>query len=311
METLGGNWRGLPDARRAGGIDPVAFGYRRPGLFYGLSTVLSWGLWLAAAYLSHLPQQGPEVQGATAALGLAGLAAPVGVAAWLVRGRPELWMDVRRRLLWPRGVSRLHLACAFGLLLASILAATALSLLFGYSADQFQLRGGFSFTSGLLPVWSVLVLAPILEELAWHGYGTDALLTRFNLFTASLLFTVFWTFWHVPLALIQGYYQSEVVAEGWLATLNFPLSMVPFVLLMNWLYCRTGRSIGVAVIFHLSAGFVNEILRTHPDTKVIQTALLLPLTAVVVWRNRELFFGGRPGAGGVPVAQLPHEARST
>jgi len=45
---------------------------------------------------------------------------------------------------------------------------------------------------------------------------------------------------------------------------------------------------------------VNEIFRTHPDTKVIQTALLLPLTAVVVWRNRDLFFAGPcPGAGAV------------
>ena len=92
-----------------------------------------------------------------------------------------------------------------------------------------------------------------------------------RLFTASLVFTVIWTLWHLPLSLINGYYHSEVVETGWLHTLNFPLSMIAFVLIMNWLYFRTGRSILITVVFHATANVVNEIFMTHEDAKIIQT----------------------------------------
>ena len=288
----------------------AVLGYDRPWLFYGLATAIPWVLWSVAGYLSHLPVQSNPVRLATAAAELAGLAAPAIVAAALVYGNPRLRADIRGRLLWGRGVRKRYIACAFLLLLASILVAQAISVLLGYSVEQFRLRHGFSFSSGLVPVWVVLLVAPVLEELAWHGYGTDALVNRMRLFTASMLFMVIWTVWHVPLSFIKGYYQSEVVESGWVNTLNFPLSMIGFVLLMNWLYYRAGRSIGVAIVFHISAGFVNEIFMTDPHSKLIQTGLLLALSAVVVVRNRELFFA-RPQRRCAPephaVAQWAHE----
>lgn len=277
-------------AQHAAGDAPVVNHYNRPVAFYAASVGVSWVTWFIAAYLSHLPDQAAAVRVATAALGLIGLAAPVGVAAWLVRRDAVARADIRGRLLWPRNAPIRYVVLSVVLLPVSLLAAQAVSLAFGYSADQFAWRGGFTFTSGLLPVWLTLTLAPLLEELAWHGYGTDALVRRMRLISASLLFAVVWTLWHVPLAFIEGYYQAEVVEEGWLHTLNFPLSMIPFVLLMNWLYYRAGRSIAVAVVFHLGANLSAELWMTHPDTKIIQTALLLVVTAVVVVRERRLFF---------------------
>jgi membrane protease YdiL (CAAX protease family) len=67
--------------------------------------------------------------------------------------------------------------------------------------------------------------------------------------------------------------------------------MIAFVILMNWLYFVTGRSILIPVIFHITANLANEIFMTHPDTKIIQTGLLLIVAAVVVVTNRQLFFG--------------------
>jgi len=46
----------------------------------------------------------------------------------------------------------------------------------------------------------------------------------------------------------------------------------------------------LAVLFHLTANVGNEIFATHPDSKVIQTAMLLVLVAWLVWRERALFF---------------------
>ena len=77
--------------------------------------------------------------------------------------------------------------------------------------------------------------------------------------------------------------------KGLIHTVNYTVSLIPFVILMNWVYYRAGRSVLVAVVFHLTANFGNELFLTHPDTKVIQTVLLLVLSVVVIWRERKLF----------------------
>ena len=175
-------------------------------------------------------------------------------------------------------------------MLVSILAAQAISLLFGYPAGQFQLRGSFTFTSALFPVWFILIAAPLLEELAWHSYGTDCLRSRFNLFSASVIFALFWGFWHLPLSTIQGYYHSNLLESGLIYSVNFLVSLVPFVLIMNWLYYKTNRNLLLPVVFHITAGFFNEIFATHPMSKVIQTGLLLIVSLCLLMHDRAFFF---------------------
>jgi hypothetical protein len=59
---------------------------------------------------------------------------------------------------------------------------------------------------------------------------------------------------------------------------------------MNWLYYKTGRSILSAIIFHVTAGYFNEIFSTHPDSKVIQTGLLIIVAIFIVLKEKRLFF---------------------
>lgn len=279
-----------PEISAGRGIDPVAYQYDRPVLFYVLATAIPWACWFAAAYLSHLPDQTPAVLMATLVLSVAGLLTPVGVVVALVWRKPALRADIWQRMGWPTRAPRFLIACAFLLLPATLLLAQAISLLFGYDAAQFLLRDGYTFSAGLLPVWMTLVGAAIVEELAWHSYGTDTLIRKMTVFTASMVFTVIWVLWHLPLSFIAGYYHNEVVKSGLLHTLNFPASMVAFVILMNWLYFRCGRSILIPIIFHLSANISAEMFMTDPDAKVIQTGILLVLSAVVVITDRDLFF---------------------
>lgn len=262
--------------------------YRHPVAFYVLATAIPWALWFTAAWLSQQPDPGRATLAAMTGLGLAGLASPVVVAIWFIRS-DGLTRDVLTRLIAPRGTQPWVWLAALFLLPGALLVATAISIPFGYDISQFQLRSGFSFATGLMPAWITLALAPVLEELAWKTYGTDALASRMNVLWTSLLFGVMWVMWHLPLGFIKGYYQAEVVDEGWIHSLNYGVSLIPFVILMNWLYYRAGRSVLVAIVFHLAANFGNELFLTDPDTKVIQTALLLILSAVVVWRDRELF----------------------
>ena len=287
-----------PATTRGRQDEEVLHRYDRPVAFYVWATVLPWAFWFAAAYLSHLPEQNQTVLVATLALSLAGLFAPLAVVFALVRHRPELRADIVNRLKWPSSARWPFLVAAVFLVPVTLMAAQGLSLFFGYDPGQFRLRGGFTFSTGLMPVWVTLIGAAVIEELAWHSYGTDTLVRKMRVFSASMLFTLIWALWHVPLSFIDGYYQNEVVESGVLQTLNFPVSMVAFVLVMNWLYFRCGRSILVPVIFHASANMSAEIFMTDPDSKIIQTGLMLVLSAIILVKERRLFFDRPPRAVG-------------
>lgn len=264
--------------------------YKHPILFYSLATVIPWFFWFTAAFLSHITRGNSFYVTAGSILGIIGLISPVVVAFAMIFEDSDLRNDLLHRFFNFTTIKPFYLLATCFLMLASILLAQAISLLFGYSANQFSLASTFSFSAGIFPAWFLLFIAPLLEELAWHSYGTDCLRTRFNLFTASMLFAVFWALWHFPLSFIKDYYHSNLVASGWIYTVNFVLSLIPYVILMNWLYYKTGRNIIVAIIFHITAGFFNEIFQTHPDSKVIQTLILLILSVFIVLKERDFFF---------------------
>lgn len=277
-----------PSTVESGGGDITR--YRHPILFFVLAMIIPWALWFAAAYLSHLTPSSHSLAVAVGLLGIAGLFAPALIAFGLIWPHPDMRADLRRRLVGIRGTRPVYLLLACLLMPGSILLAQAISLLFGYSTDQFALAGKTSFSAGIFPGWFLLFLAPLAEELAWHSYGTDSLRQRMNLLAASLLFALYWAFWHLPLSFIKDYYHSNVVALGPLHSLNFAVSIIPFVILMNWLYYKTNRSILVAVVFHITAGYFNELFATHPDSKLIQTALLIVVCVIVIVGDRRFFF---------------------
>lgn len=264
--------------------------YKRPILFYSLATIIPWAFWFTAGYVSHLTPYSDQNLQIASILGLIGLLGPVGVTAWLASRDSDLRADILGRIFNFKSFRPVYLVLSCTLMLASILLAQAISLLFGYSPAQFTITGHFSFSSGIFPVWFMLIIAPIIEELAWHSYGTDCLRNRMNLFKTSLLFGAFWGIWHVPLSTIRDYYQSNLVQTGWIYGVNFLVSIVPFVLLMNWLYYKSKRNIVIPILFHISAVYFNEIFATHPDSKIIQTVLLLILAAVLILREKDFFF---------------------
>lgn len=263
--------------------------YRRPWLFYSLSTVIPWAFWLTCAWISHLDDPPLRMKQLGALLALLGILAPTVVAACLILGERELRRDCGRRLVNLRGGWPREWLMAATIMPASILLAISISVLLGSSATQFHVNAQPSFTAGALSPWAILITFPILEEFAWHTYGTDALRRSFTLFSTSMMFSVFWAVWHAPLGLIKGYYHSNLVDTGMWAAINFPLSIFPVVFLMNWLYYRAGRSIWIAVLFHVTSGLFNELFSPDPMTKVVQTGLLYVLAAIVVMREKELF----------------------
>jgi membrane protease YdiL (CAAX protease family) len=264
--------------------------YKKPGLFYLLSTILPWTFWFAAGYISHLTLNEERNMNIAIMLALIGLVSPMIIAFWLLNRNSDLRKDFFSRFLNFKSIRPSYIFLTCFIMLASILAAMAISLMFGYSPKQFVITGHFTFTSGVLPVWFLLIIAPIFEELAWHSYGTDCLRNKFNLFYTSLIFGAYWAIWHIPLSTIKDYYQANLVESGWIYSLNFMVSIIPYVLIMNWLYYKTNRNIFLPIVFHITAVFFNEIFATHPDSKIIQTILLLILALYLIFKEKKFFF---------------------
>ena len=264
--------------------------YRHAALFYGLSTVIPWTLWFIAGYVSHIDSSNNIPEQPASVLAFIGLLAPVGIAIFISRGNRALLSDLKQRFFNFRGIRSTYIVLTFLLMPLSILLAQGISLLFGYSIEQFQLTKSFSFTSGVFPVWFMLIIAPLIEELAWHSYGTDCLRARFNIFKTSMLFAFFWGVWHFPLASIKDYYHSNVMEDGWIYSLNFLVSIFPFVIIMNWIYYKANRNIILPIIFHIAAGYFNEIFATHPMSKVFQTCLLSAFAGYFIYNDKNFFF---------------------
>ncbi|MDO4642264.1 MAG: CPBP family intramembrane metalloprotease [Cardiobacteriaceae bacterium] len=273
-------------------MEPSLAAYNRPLFFYGWSLVIPWGFWFLVGYISHSAYS--DYTALQGILGIIGLLAPILVATYLFLSNRNLLTDLKTRLFSLKGITLHYLLIALLLPPISIIIAQLLSLLMGHSLAQFHISGHPSFSSALFSPWFLLMFAPLVEELAWHSYGTDALRRRYNLFTTGIIFAIFWALWHIPLASVKGYYQNNLLIEGWQYTLNFFLSVFIFVILINWLYMKAARNIWITVIFHLSANLSNEIFATHPDSKIIQSLLFLLLVIYLVRHEHALFFNKPP-----------------
>jgi len=265
--------------------------YNHPVLFYIFSSLLPLFCWAIAGHFSHISPSRELYVFITSGMALMGLLMPFLISLLIMVPDKELRNDLLGRFFNFKGIKAKYWLITFLLMLASILLAQAVSLAFGYSVDQFKFAGSFSFVSGVFPVWFLLIMAPTFEELGWHAYGIDCLRPRFNLFTLSIIFAVYWGLWHLPLSFIKDYYHSNLVESGVLYSVNFLVSMIPFTLIMNWLYYKTNRNIIVTIIFHITAGYFNEIFQTHPISKVIQTVLLIILSVILILNDKEFFFG--------------------
>ena len=264
--------------------------YSHPILFYGIAILVPWLCWFILAGLSHSQMwENSTVVFLGSILGLIGLCGPFGIAMILIFPDKEMRQELFSSIFNFKGISPFFWIFTIALFPISILAAQAISLLFGYSASQFKFVENMSFSAGIFPAWFLLILAPILEEFGWHTYGIHCLRNRFNLLVTSVIFGIVWGIWHMPLSYVKGYYQNVLVETGIIYSINFLASLIPYLIVGNWIYYKTKRNMFLIIIFHLLAGFSNEIFQTHPDSKIIQTALLLILSIIIILKEKTFF----------------------
>jgi membrane protease YdiL (CAAX protease family) len=265
--------------------------YNHPILFYGIAIGFPWFCWFIWAWLSHSQWwSNQSVVFLGSILGLIGLCGPVGIAMILILPDKEMRQELFSQFFNFKGIRPIFWVLSFVLFPLSILAAQAISLFFGHSAEQFKIVEHMSFSAGIFPAWFLLIIAPLLEEFGWHTYGIHCIRNRFNLLITCLLFGIVWGVWHMPLSFVKGYYQNVLVETGIIYSINFLVSLIPYQIIDNWLYYKTNRNMFLEVLFHFEAGFFNELFRTHPNSKIIQTILLLIFSIIIIWKEKTFFF---------------------
>ena len=263
----------------------VSYRYR-PVLFFVLTYLFTWIFWIPAAFV---PEQ------AAAPLMVLGLLAPAAVSTLfiLLSGSEKLKQDLRRKLIGLYKVKWANVFLAVGVFALIAAASILLSLVFGQSPDQFSFTEDFSFTGvGVGGALATILLASVIEEVGWKGYCEDSIGNCMNWFRESLLFGVLWSFWHFPLLFIRGTYQAGLTVNP-LYVVNFFVSGIPLGYLITWVYLASDRSILACMVFHLFVNFMQEKIAMTPETKCVETAVVTAAAAVIVLKNREMFFETR------------------
>jgi uncharacterized protein len=129
------------------------------------------------------------------------------------------------------------------------------------------------------------LVAGIFEELGWTGFAIPRMRLRYGVLGTGLFIGVLWAAWH----LLQGYWASGVTSGElsqalWLANAvvgTLVGSLVAYRVLMVWVYERTGGSLPVAMLMHVSLTFFTIIV--FPPSAVMANLISGYAYTAVLW----------------------------
>ena len=105
-----------------------------------------------------------------------------------------------------------------------------------------QIPNSTPLTFTAIPLFVILFIAALGEEIGWSGYATEPLQSRWGTLAAGLVIGLVWAAVHfVPLWQVNR--SMEWIAWWSLGTISSRL-------IMTWLYTHTGKSVSAAAIFH-------------------------------------------------------------
>ena len=115
-----------------------------------------------------------------------------------------------------------------------------------------------------------ILIAGLGEELGWRGFALPRLQRNFSPVMASMLLAIVHLLWHMPTYWLgQGMHNVP-----FLFVIAF---IVPWTLIFNWLYNKSGGSLIFAVGFHAISNTSLSIVRFLPlESEVALTPRLIP-----------------------------------
>lgn len=240
--------------------------------FFGLVLILSLPFYALGATGASLPF--------TAGLPLSALMAVVPMTAALALVARQSGVGAAGRLF----------ACALTLRVIPNVWWVILAL--GIMPVAFALTAGMVWISGtelpplhllparaITPAVALFFVGAVGEELGWQGYAFPALTKHHSALTAALIIGVVWGLWHViPFALMGR-------GAGWIIWQS--VGMVLMRIIIVWLVVNAGRSILIAVLFHMMSNSVWGVFTNfypYYDPMVMFAVLAVAVTAgLLVW----------------------------
>ena len=234
--------------------------------FYALVFAISWGAILIVVGLgpggfSATPQQFQKaVPYAVPAMvlgpGVAGI-----ILTGLIDGRAGL-REFRSRLLKWRVGARWYAVA----LLTAPLVFTAVFVPLSLISPEFLPRIFITSDKATVLLMGIAagLTAGIFEELGWTGFAIPRMRLRYGVLGTGLIVGILWAAWH----LLQNYWASgvtsgEISGTFWLVNAvvgTLVGSLVAYRVLMVWVYERTGGSLPVAMLMHVSLTFFTIIV---------------------------------------------------
>jgi uncharacterized protein len=142
--------------------------------------------------------------------------------------------------------------------LALTLAAIALHAALGGQMPSFgALIGALPIV--LLTAVYMLIFVALGEEVGWRGYALPALQARYGALVSSLIQGVLWAAWHLPVFFNPDTLYSNLPFGMFLAYL------IPFTILITWVFNSTGGSVLLAMIFHAFMNASNAVWEILPE----------------------------------------------
>lgn len=242
--------------------------------FFFLAYSISWLLW-APLWLPSFGVRDLPVLPFHHALGALGPIAAAFIVSAAETGRAGVLGLARRMVRWQTSWVMVALVAPFLLLFLAVLAAWVIQ-------GEFSLSG--LGVSREFPQFSAVgfLLYNILsfgygEETGWRGFALPRLQQHHSALTATLLLTVGWAIWHIPLFFYRPGYTSMDIGgiAGWL------LSLLTGAILLTWLFNESEGSILVVALFHATIDVVFTSDIASPFV-VNATGVLITVWGVII-----------------------------
>lgn len=140
----------------------------------------------------------------------------------------------------------------------------------------------------LLLIFS-LFTGPLGEEPGWRGFALPRLQMKLGPVAGSLVLGVLWATWHAPLFLLPEWHGTGPVGPFVLAFFGW---VVPFSIIMTWIYNRTGGNLVASILAHDALNATVGLVVLHalqiPSDLFLQPKMWWPvaLLLIIVTRGR-------------------------
>ncbi|MFS0783081.1 CPBP family intramembrane glutamic endopeptidase [Bacillus sp. 1P06AnD] len=145
-----------------------------------------------------------------------------------------------------------------------------------FSLLPYFISGGEQIVSAqyILLQIPLFILIGGLEEIGWRGFMLRELTKRIPAFTSTLLVSIVWIIWHLPLFFIIGTYQNE-----YLNIPEFSLSVISFSLLLSTVYYKT-KSIFLCIMTH---ALCNSVLNVFVSNQSLLAGIIALLFSLFIY----------------------------